>query len=904
MALFYRLLLQFLFLFLFFSSSVNAYILETKHISVFVNFTTPLSKDLKKYYYSKGVETIVYAGNLKYYFYGDRDMLLELDNNQDVIEIKEIDYLDKVQHDFIQDIENSSEVVELKVLLFKIFDEEKISSMFKHLDAYVTNIQNNSKLVTIKLPRINIYDLLDMPLVQYVEKSSKKLEIKSNYLVYSAKAAKLSRTNILWDSPYLLSGKGVKVAIIDEGIVRVSHQEFKENGYSRVNIGLNSGYLSAHSTHVAGIIGSYGINPDAHGMANRVSMYSYYFNDFAFVGAMLKSYEDANILLSNHSYGYFFKVYLGIYNTDAMAIDKSVYENPYLNAFIASGNDRNKNSYKKYGITKGPVNAKNILTIGAVNDEGIALADFSSTGPVLDGRIKPDLVANGTMLYSTGINSDSDYFFMGGTSMATPVATGIAALMMEEYKNITNKNIRHDLLKAVLINTAIDRGRIGPDYEYGYGLIDSKVAIDLIKTLKYDDRYIKNEIIEDKQIKDYCIDNRVEGNLKTTIVWIDPEGNPAHQDKTLVNDIDILIKKENYQIGYPFSLDKENPTLPASVDTPNKIDNIEQIELFASDKSGIILNVKGTQIVTQKQNFSLVSNKPFVKLPSSPLNVKALPIDNYTVHIFWQDTSNNEQKFDIYRDGKLICTTKANKEDMIDNKLQSNTVYRYKVSATDLCGRESFSKIIYIKTPNKINAPSNFQINTIGKNAIFLKWQDNSCNEKGFYIYKNDKLINVLSKNQTSFLDRDINADKIYKYKIIAFNDSEISCSLDGKSDLFVGNILKSSTKKHYFSLDNSQLVKIFVKLQHNEKYKSIKVVLKSIETGKIYNFHNLHAKNSEEHLYYISQFEIDILASGNYEVSIENGEIKDNEIFSSISFSESLLQNFSRIIFKNINNY
>ncbi len=165
-------------------------------------------------------------------------------------------------------------------------------------------------------------------------------------------------------------------------------------------------------------------------------------------------------------------------------------------------------------------------------------------------------------------------------------------------------------------------------------------------------------------------------------------------------------------------------------------------------------------------------------------------------------------------------------------------------------------------------------------------------------------MINILSKNQTSFLDQDINTSKIYKYKTVAFNDSEISCSLDGKSDIFIGDTLKSSMKKHYFSLDKSQSIAIFIKFQKNETSKPLKVVLKSLTSGKTYDFCNFYTKDNKEHLYYISQLKIDVIASGNYEVSIQNYAEEDNEIFSNISFSKSLLENFSRKIFKNINNY
>jgi subtilisin family serine protease len=60
------------------------------------------------------------------------------------------------------------------------------------------------------------------------------------------------------------------------------------------------------------------------------------------------------------------------------------------------------------------------------------MTSFSSWGPVLDGRIKPDLVANGETLYSAEKTSDDSYSGKSGTSMAGPVAAGISALVVQE----------------------------------------------------------------------------------------------------------------------------------------------------------------------------------------------------------------------------------------------------------------------------------------------------------------------------------------------------------------------------------------------------------------------------------------------------------------------------------------
>lgn len=58
----------------------------------------------------------------------------------------------------------------------------------------------------------------------------------------------------------------------------------------------------------------------------------------------------------------------------------------------------------------------------------VVASDFTSWGPADDGRIKPDIVADGDWLYSTDDDNDNDYQWLGGTSMSTPAASGSAAL--------------------------------------------------------------------------------------------------------------------------------------------------------------------------------------------------------------------------------------------------------------------------------------------------------------------------------------------------------------------------------------------------------------------------------------------------------------------------------------------
>ena len=110
------------------------------------------------------------------------------------------------------------------------------------------------------------------------------------------------------------------------------------------------------------------------------------------------------------------------------------------------------------------------------------MTGFSSWGPTDDGRIKPDLVANGWLLVST-YGQDPYYAPALGTSMATANVTGSLLLLQEYYQDIygTGNFMRAATLKALAIHTADEAGTAdGPDYRHGWGLLNTRSAAQLI----------------------------------------------------------------------------------------------------------------------------------------------------------------------------------------------------------------------------------------------------------------------------------------------------------------------------------------------------------------------------------------------------------------------------------------
>ena len=114
-----------------------------------------------------------------------------------------------------------------------------------------------------------------------------------------------------------------------------------------------------------------------------------------------------------------------------------------------------------------PADADSILAVGAVNPDGTR-ASFSSVGPTTDtpARIKPDIMAQGTQVLSASPVNTTGYLLLQGTSLACPLAAGVAALMVQAKPDASPMEII-EALKATASNAAT------PDNLNGWGIIDA-----------------------------------------------------------------------------------------------------------------------------------------------------------------------------------------------------------------------------------------------------------------------------------------------------------------------------------------------------------------------------------------------------------------------------------------------
>ena len=131
-----------------------------------------------------------------------------------------------------------------------------------------------------------------------------------------------------------------------------------------------------------------------------------------------------------------------------------------------------------------PADADSIVAVGAIDPTG-KLAGFSSTGPTTDGRIKPEVVAQGTDIVAADGATTGGYWGITrstaqGTSFSTPLTAGVAALVVSAHPELTPMQVREALtLTAVHINDTDPVKNITswPNNWYGYGMVNAIEAI-------------------------------------------------------------------------------------------------------------------------------------------------------------------------------------------------------------------------------------------------------------------------------------------------------------------------------------------------------------------------------------------------------------------------------------------
>ena len=497
-------------------------------------------------------------------------------------------------------------------------------------------------MITIQYSKSKIKDLVKNPFVQWVEL------VPSPPVPHSTEGLSTTRSNAI-NTEYVggrkYDGSGVVVGVSDDGLVG-PHIDL--HGRVTQHTDENDGN---HGDMTSGIVAGAGnLDPTRKAMAPGVDINIYRHSQTVFLNSQthiteaVANFNDLGTIITSTSFG---GQADGAYNNTSQFVDVQLNETPILAHVFSAGNAGILDTGYGAGAGWGNINmgfqvGKNVIAVGNldVNDQ-IFIA--SSRGPAADGRIKPDICALGDGHWSTDENNT--YQRGTGTSAATPAVAGAVAQLYQAYKEHNNgTNPESGLIKAALLNTAEDLGNPGPDFQYGWGKINSLKAARIIE----DKRYI-NESIEQGENKNHIIsvpDNVSQVRFMT--YWADVAGSPVSA-VNLVNDINMEVVTPDATTYDPWILD---PTPdPAALDAPatrgvDHLNNMEQVTLDNPLAGDYTVNLNGFAIPEGPQSYFVVYDFIFDEVELTyPLGGEGF-VPNEVENIKW-DASRSTEPFDL-----------------------------------------------------------------------------------------------------------------------------------------------------------------------------------------------------------------------------------------------------------------
>lgn len=531
----------------------------------------------------------------------------------------------------------------LTVVLFDSGSADEISQSIENIGGTVTAVSGN--ILGLTIPSSAIDELASIEGISWMEYDSEPVSCNDV-------ATDIMNVRVLNENSGL-QGSGQIVAVSDTGIdtgVDDSSMHADLRGRLLQIIDYSDDGPEdeeGHGTLVAGSIIGNGAMSDGQysGAAPQASLvFEAIQDDDGSLGGIQKNnlkkiFQDAydyGARIHSNSWGYTDD--LGNYSIVSMQVDEFVWNNPDMLILFSAGNeasDSDSNGVVDENSVTPPATSKNCIAVGAtesyrpgtsfrytfpvypikgedIADDADGMYASSGRGPTDDGRIKPDLVAPGTLIASTksslvdtyklGIINDY-YAYAAGTSFSTPLVAGTAAVVREYYTDIENlASPSAALLKATLINGAYDisPGQYGegtyqevserPDNSQGWGRVDASNSIMLTypQVLAYYDDVSLEDSASWQYSYDYIKDSE---NLRATLVWSDYPSSPA-SSKTLYNDLDLTLSTPS---GTYYGNDG-----------PDHVNNAEGIELDSTDSGEYTVKVNAYDVQHGPQPFALV----------------------------------------------------------------------------------------------------------------------------------------------------------------------------------------------------------------------------------------------------------------------------------------------------------
>lgn len=454
-----------------------------------------------------------------------------------------------------------------------------------------------SNNIDLSIPNNCLEDLSNLPFVKWVEL------IVAPSIPDDTRGRSLHRASNLdtqTSAGRNYTGLDIGVLCRDDGVVG-PHIDFQ----GRIDNSLASGSGQSHGDGVSGIMSGAGnLNPLNRGMAAGSMLYVVNYQSSFLDSPTVSLINSGDVVITNSSYS---NGCNAGYTTITQTVDTQAQSLPNLQHTFSAGNSNGSNcgygAGSQWGnITGGHKQGKNVIATANVFFDG-SLVNSSSRGPAHDGRIKPDIAANGQNQIST--NENNTYQSFGGTSGASPGIAGVAAQLYQAYSE-THGNVLPPaaLIKATLLNTANEAGNIGPDFKFGWGIVNGLRAAKLIE----EDRFLSSTISQGDS-NDHTI-NVPAGTkqVRFMVYWSDSPAtvgaNPA-----LVNDLDLVVTDPSSNDYLPWVLDETPDPItlnnPAT-NGPDHLNNMEQVLINNPAAGNYNINIDGFNIPLGPQEYFVV----------------------------------------------------------------------------------------------------------------------------------------------------------------------------------------------------------------------------------------------------------------------------------------------------------
>ncbi len=729
-------------------SALEASKYDDKYYTI-LNFESIPTKMEMEAIEAQNIQLLSYAGNSSYYAalpVGTTAQTLEAFH---ITSVSNRSSIAKISEQLSEVIAEGGEgYMEIGVVFHPKTNPSKIKETLSSLSAVTTGVAHrNTTIQTITIAKSNIEPLAANPLVTSLDlrtEQGQKLNHENRLQ---------QRVNVLHNNVGIgrdLEGEGVCIGVGDGGDLG-QHIDFNERVFSLADGTYES--FGAHGDHVAGIIGSAGnLNPKHKGMAPKCDIITQKVSDITEHTASY--FEDYGMVLTNNSYGVGFDCFSnGTYNYTSQTLDWQMREYDKVLHVFAAGNSGNSTcepfppGYKT--VIRYYQSAKNVLTVGNV-DENRVVANNSSRGPVADGRIKPEICGIGRSVISTG--RDYNYFNSNGTSMSAPSVAGTLVLLNEQYRKLNN-NEKPDggLIKAIACNTAEDLGNPGPDYIYGFGLINGRRAVEVIE----ENRYFSGEIANG-ETQTFTIDVPQNADqLKVMLYWHDMEAE-SQATTTLVNDLNLSIDAGNTTY-LPWILNP-NPENVAdnAIRGVDNVNNIEQVTISNVSAGNFELNIEGASIPVGPQKFYLVYDIVYPELVLTyPIGGESInPAEEISIH--WDAEYWNRDLFSIaYSDNNgQSWETIASDIDYDRRTFSWVTPNNYNENSLIRITKSDNGQTDQTALPFRIQqSPEDFTVAAICDKYLHLEWAaDPTATSYNVYMMDGEEMVRIANTTENTYL--------------------------------------------------------------------------------------------------------------------------------------------------------